>query len=448
MNVNFEKTDNVNGVITITLCEADYAEKVKKTLKSIGQNRPIKGFRPGHTPIAMLEKLYGKQALAEVVNDEIGEQLTKYITENKLQVLGEPMLTNDTDFNFEKGKDFTFKFNVGLAPEIDVNLASVEIPYYEIAVDDEMVENQSKSMRLRFGTQVDGEEVTADALVKGSMVELNEDGSVKEEGINVEKTIVSPKYFKSEDEKAKFVGKKVNDEVVFNPWNTCNGNLGELGGMLNLGREEADVKSDFKMTITEISVNKEAELNQDFYDMAFGKDAVKTEEEYIAKIKDGIKASLVGDSNYRFTLDAQNAIVNSLGEVELPDEFLKKFFVMKDENATAEKMEEEYPKMKPQLIWQLAKDKIAANGEIKVEEEDLLNIARIIVTQQFSQYGIYNAPADVIDRQANEIVKNKEYRRDLANRAVDDKIFAYIRSTAKVENKEVSVKDFNALFEA
>lgn len=448
MNVNFEKNGNVNGVITITLGEADYAEKVKKNLKRIGQSHPVKGFRPGHTPLSILEKLYGKQVLADVVNDEIGEQLTKYIHENKLNVLGEPIVTDDTNFDLENGKEFTFKFNVGLAPEFDVDLASIEIPYYSITVDEEMFEKQSKSMRMRFGSREDADEVTPEALLKGSLVELNEDGSVKEGGINVESTYVSPRFFKSEDEKAKFAGKKLNEEVVFNPWNTCEGNLGELGGMLNLKREEADVKSDFKMTITQISVDKEAELNQEFFDMAFGKDVVKSEEEYVAKVKEGIKASLVGDSNYRFTIDAQNAIVNHIGEIELPDEFLKKFFVMKDEKNTAEKMEEEYPKMRPQLIWQLAKDKIAANGAIKVEEEDLLNIAKVLVTQQFSQYGIYNAPADAVERQAKEIVKNNDYRRDLANRAVDDKVFGYIRATAKIAEKEVSVNDFNALFEA
>ena len=448
MNVNFEQSNNVNGVITITIGEADYAEKVKKNLKQIGLKHPVKGFRPGHTPIGILSKLYGKQVLADVVNDEIGEQLTNYIHENKLQVLGEPILSEDSNFDMDNSKEFTFKFNVGLAPEFDVDLSQVEIPYYNIEVDDEMFENQSKSMRMRFGKREDVEETTPEALIAGSLVELNEDGSVKEGGITVEHTYVSPRFFKSEDEKAKFAGKKLNEEVVFNPWNTCEGNLGELGGMLNVKREEADVKSDFKMTITTISVDKEAELNQEFFDQAFGKDVVKSEEEYVAKVKESIKASLVGDSNYRFTVDAQNAIVNHIGNIELPDEFLKKFFVMKDEKATAEKMEEDYPKMRPQLIWQLAKDKIAANGAVKVQEEDLLNIAKLIVTQQFSQYGIYNAPADAVERQAKEIVKNAEYRRDLANRAVDDKVFAYIRATAKIVEKEVPVKEFNALFEA
>lgn len=133
--------------------------------------------------------------------------------------------------------------------------------------------------------------------------------------------------------------------------------------------------------------------------------------------------------------------------MELPDEFLKKFFLSRDEKTTAEKMDEEYPKMKPQLIWQLAKDKIAQAGEVKVEEEDLLNLAKLVVTQQFTQYGIFNAPEEVIERQAKEIVQKQEYRRDLANRAVDDKIFAYIQATAKIDYKNVSVKDFNALFE-
>lgn len=447
MNVNFEKKDNVNGVITITLAEADYTDKVNKDLKTIGQKHPIKGFRPGHAPLSLLKKMYGKQVLGDVVNEEISEQLTKYINDNKLQVLGEPILTADSVFDPEKSSEFVFKFEVGLAPEFDVDLKDIEIPYYNIEVDDEMYANQSKSLQVRFGKQVPGEEVTEDALVKGSMIELAEDGSQKENGLVVESTVVSTKYFKSDDEKAKFAGKKVGDEVVFNPANTCNGNLGELGSMLNVDRANADVKSDFKMTIKEIMVNQPAELNQEFFDMALGKDTVKNEEEYKAKLKEDIAVSLKGDSNYRFTIDAQNAVVEKVGDIELPDEFLKKFFLSKDNKTTAEKMEEEYPKMKPQLIWQLAKDKIAQAGEVKIEEEDLLNLAKLVVTQQFTQYGIFNAPEDVIERQAKEICEKQEYRRDLANRAVDDKIFAYIQATAKVDNKTVSVKEFNALFE-
>lgn len=448
MNVNFEKNGNVDGIITITLAESDYAEKVNKELKTIGQKRPIKGFRPGHTPLSLLKKFYGKQVLAEVVNDEIGEQLTKYIHENNLHILGEPIISDDSVFNFEDAKDFVFKFEVGLAPEFDVDLKSVEIPYYNIEVDDEMYENQAQSLRKRYGKQVSGEEVNEDAIVKGSMLELNEDGSEKEDGIKVESTMVSPKYFKNDDEKAKFAGKKVGEEVVFNPAATCDGNLGELGSMLNLERDKANVQSNFKMTITDILVNQPAELGQEFFDMAFGKDTVKTEEEFKAKLKEDIAVSLKGDSNYRFTVDAQNAIVSHVGDLELPDAFLKKFFASRDEKNTPEKIEEDYPKMKPQLIWQLAKDKIAQAGEVKVDEEDILKLAKLVVSQQFTQYGIFNAPEEVIERQAKEICQKQEYRRDLANRAVDDKIYAYIQNTAKVDNKTVTIKEFNALFES
>ena len=171
------------------------------------------------------------------------------------------------------------------------------------------------------------------------------------------------------------------------------------------------------------------------------------EEEFKAKLKEDIAVSLKGDSNYRFTVDAQNAIVAHVGDLELPDAFLKKFFASRDEKTTPEKIEEDYPKMKPQLIWQLAKDKIAQAGEVKVEEDDILKLAKLVVSQQFTQYGIFNAPEEVIERQAKEICQKQEYRRDLANRAVDDKIYAYIQNTAKVDNKNVSIKEFNALFE-
>ncbi|MGM9803672.1 MAG: trigger factor [Muribaculaceae bacterium] len=447
MNVNFEKKDNVNGVITITLNEVDYSEKVNKELKLLGQKRPIKGFRPGHTPLSLLKKLYGKQILAEVVNEEIGENLTKYIHENNINILGEPMISNESKFDIENSKDFEFVFNIGIAPEFSVDLGNVSIPYYTIEVDDEMYENHSNSLRSRFGRQVPGEEATEEAVLKGSMVELNEDGTEKEGGINVESTTILSKYFKNDGEKEKFNGKKCGEEVVFNPNTAYDGNAVELASLLNLDRKDAEVKSDFKFTISEIIVNKPAELDQEYFDMALGKDAVKNEEEYKERLKADIATSLKGDSNYRFTLDAQDAILAQIGEIELPDEFLKKFFVSRDEKNTPEKMEEDYPRMRPQLIWQLAKDKIAKDAQLKVEENDLLNIAKLIVSQQFTQYGIYNAPEDLIERHAQEILQKQEYRRDISTRAVDDKIFAHIQANAKIDNKVVSVKEFNALFE-
>ena len=273
---------------------------------------------------------------------------------------------------------------------------------------------------------------------------------MKEGGIAAEKTIVSPQHFADDEQKALFLGKKVNDEVVFNPWATCNGNATELASMLNVDKEQVtDMKSNFKMTITEILVVKNAEHNQEFYDEMFGTGKINSEEEYFAKLKENIANQMKGDSNYRFTIDARKAIMEKVGELELPAAFLKKW-LLRQENSkhTPETIDADFDKMVPDLQWQLVKEKIVADLGVKVEEADFLNIAKLIAVQQFAQYGMTNIPDDVVERYAKEILDNKEYRQRITERAVEDKMYAGIKEAATVEEKTVSADEFNALFKA
>lgn len=447
MNVTLDRIDNVNGVITLSIEEKDYQEKVKKELKQIGMKHPLPGFRPGHVPASLLQKKYGKDVLVEVVNREIYDNLVNYIQENKLNILGEPIISNAEEVNFDTMKDFSFKFEVGFAPEVSLKLDNtVTVPYYNIEVDQKMVDQQNEMLCKRFGKQVKGEQVDATALVKGSMVELDENGAVKENGLNVESTIVAPQYFKSEDEKAKFADKKLGDEIVFNPWATCEGNLGELSSMMNVDREQADIKSDFKLTVNEILVNQPAELNQELFDAVFGKDSCKNEEEYFAKLKEMIAGQLVNDSNFRFTVDAEKVLREQVGTLELPTEFLKKWLVRQDNKYTAENIEEEFTKMVPQLEWQLIKEQAAKQLDVKVNDDDLLADAKRIAYQQFAQYGMTNIPEDMIEKYAKDILENKEYRSQIVQQSVDNKLYAEIKNAVKLDEKTVNVDEFNALF--
>ena len=447
MNVTLDRIDNVNGVITLSIEEKDYQEKVKKELKQIGMKHPLPGFRPGHVPASLLQKKYGKDVLVEVVNREIYDNLVNYIQENKLNILGEPIISNAEEVNFDTMKDFSFKFEVGFAPEVSLKLDNtVTVPYYNIEVDQKMVDQQNEMLCKRFGKQVKGEQVDATALVKGSMVELDENGAVKENGLNVESTIVAPQYFKSEDEKAKFADKKLGDEIVFNPWATCEGNLGELSSMMNVDREQADIKSDFKLTVNEILVNQPAELNQELFDAVFGKDSCKNEEEYFAKLKEMIAGQLVNDSNFRFTVDAEKVLREQVGTLELPTEFLKKWLVRQDNKYTAENIDEEFTKMVPQLEWQLIKEQAAKQLDVKVNDDDLLADAKRIAYQQFAQYGMTNIPEDMIEKYAKDILENKEYRSQIVQQSVDNKLYAEIKNAVKLDEKTVNVDELNALF--
>ena len=223
MNISQEKTGNVSVKLTVAIEENDYKDKVVKELKEIGKKHAIPGFRQGHVPFGELNRRFGKQVTSDVINNDVYEAVVNYIRENKLAVLGEPVPVEVKELDLKNEKDFTFQYELGLVPEINVTLdKDVHLPYYTIAVTDEMINEQDKNFRERFGAQVPGEEVEPNALVKGSIMELNEDGSVKttDDAIQMLNGIVAPMYFKDKAEAEKFAGKKVNDKVIFNPWKT------------------------------------------------------------------------------------------------------------------------------------------------------------------------------------------------------------------------------------
>ncbi len=448
MNVTLDKTDNVSGVLTISIVEQDYQAEVKKQLNELGRRRPIKGFRPGHVPAGLLMKHYGGQVTAEVVDQIVSRELTKYVRDNNLELLGEPMLSQDTKVDMINEKDFSFKFDLGFAPEFDLKLDKrVKVPYYNIEISQEMVDSQDSAFKKRFGTQVPGEESTEDALIRAALSELNEDGTVKEGGISVERTIVSPKYQKDDDEKKKLIGLKVGDEVVINPYKGAGGNVTELAAMLAVDKEQADIKSDFNMKVEEILVSKDAEHGQEFYDMVFGKDIAKTEDEYFAKVKEMLAGQLKNDSNYRFTLDAEAVLKKKVGALELPDEFLKRYLIQINKNLDAAKIEEEYPRTREEIVWQLIKEKVAKNYDVKIDQEDQLRLARIYASQQFAQYGIGNVPEETLDRYAEDLMKDEKYAREISTRAFEDKVFSTIRDKVSLTEKTVSADEFNKLFE-
>ncbi len=447
MKIDYAKIDDVNGEITVTLEEKDYADKVAQQLKKVAKNHTEPGFRPGHVPAGIIRKKYGNAVKYDVINEEVGNSLFNYIKENNLHVLGNPLPQASEDFKIDNA-DFVFKFKVGLAPEFDTHVdKDLHIPYYTIKVSEDMIEKQDDAYRRRFGKQEPGDTVEPDALVKGVITELNEDGTVKEGGIVVENGIVSPQHFKSEDQKKIFEGKHVGDTVVFNPAATCDSNATEMASMLNIDKADVDShKGDFKMEIKEIIVLNKAEHNEEFYKMVFGNDNVKTEEEYKAALKEMIAASLVNDSNFRFSMDAKKAIMDAVGELQLPDDVLKEFLKSQNEHLTDENIDEEYVRIRPELTWELIKEAIASKLDIKVSEEDLLNTAKMLARSQFAQYGMMNIPEETLDRYAQDILKDQKSREQVYGQTSDMKLYNGVRASVTIDGKEVNVEEFNDLF--
>ena len=450
MNVSHQNTDNLNAVISIEISKADYQAKVDKSLRAYGQKANIPGFRKGKVPFSILTKMFGKSVRAEEINRLVSESLYNYIRDSKLNILGEPMTAEDMTVDLDAQDDFTFRFDVALAPELDVKVdKKIKVPYYTITVDDDMVNRQSESFRSRFGKQVSVDESTDERdLVKGSMVELAADGTPAEGGIVVESTIVSPNYFKSDEEKAKFAGVKKEAKVVFNPSKSCNGSTAELASMLNIDKEKAaQVTADFEMTVTEITHLQPADLDQELFDNLFGKDTVKSEEEYFAKLREMIARQLVPESDYRFSIDARAAIEKAVGDFELPEAFLKRWLLATDQERKAETIDDDFAKMLPDLKWQLIKEQIVKQFDIHVDDNDLKAVAKHVAASQFAQYGMTGVPDDVLDRYANEMLSSKDTRSRLINQATEQKIQTAIKESVTLNQKEISMEKFQKLFE-
>lgn len=448
MKIDYTKLNDVTGEITMVVEESDYAEKVKQQLKDIRKKHAEPGFRPGKVPAALIEKKYGNAVKYDEINKLVGDAVFNYIKENNINVLGNPV-PDPANAIDDDAKEFTLKFKVGVAPDFEVKAdKDLTVPFYNIKVSDDMIERQDEALRSRFGKQVPGDEVDATALVKGVITELNEDGTVKENGVVVENGIVGPQYFKSEEQRNLFLGKKVGDTLVFNPAETCESNPTELSSMLNLPKEEAEKhQGNFNFEIKEIIVLKPAELNEEYFKEVFGDD-VKDEDQYREAIRKMIDASLESDENYRFTIDARKALTDSVGRIELPEEILKDFLISQNESLTRENIDEQFGEIRKQLEWDLIKDNLTRKFDIKVDENDLLANARMLARNQFAQYGMTNVPEDALEHYANEILKDEKTRNSVYRQTEEAKLFHALKNAVNLDQHDVTVDEFNALFTA
>lgn len=452
MNISLKNNDDAaSGVLKLEVVKADYADQVEKSLRSFRQKANIPGFRKGMVPMGMIKKMYGKSVLAEEINKIVSENVFKYIHEKDLNILGEP-LPNETEqkeIDFDTQENFDFYFDVAFAPEINIDLNKRDkLPYYQITVDDEMLEKQVDSYRESYGTYDDtAEKVEEKDLIKGVVTEL-ENGLPKENGIVVEEAVLMPMYIKDEEEKNKFLGAGKNTTVTFNPNKAYEGAEAEIASFLKVDKSEvAGIMNDFTFEINEITHHQKAEMNQEFFDKVFGEGKVTTEEEFRNKVKESISEQFVPQSDYKFLTDARKLLLKKAGDVNFADDFLKRWLMTSGEAKTAEKIEEDYPQVIEDLKYHLIKEGIVKKNDIKVEDEDIQRLGRRVAQSQFSQYGMYSVPEDVLDNYTKDMLKNKQTLQNVIDRAVDEKVMVWLKDKVKLDVKEVSFDDFNKLFE-
>ena len=449
MNVSLNKTDNVNGVISIEMERADFQENVDKSLNQFRRKANIPGFRPGKVPMGVVKKLYGTSVLAEEVNKLISSTLNNYIQENKLPILGEPLPQEnlDEELDLEKGEKFTFNFEVGLAPELALTFDKKDtLPYYKVTLEDDLLEKQMDGYKQNFGTHDKVEESSVESdLIKGKVVEL-ENGEPKEDGIVVENGILMPSYIKKDEETRKsFVGVNAGDEVIINPSKAYD-NEAEIASFLSIPKEEvAAVTSDFKFTISEITRFKEAELNQELFDKVLGEGVVSNEEEFRAKIKESLSNQFTPDADYFFMKEVRKAILEKLEDAEFPEEFLKKWLLMANEQATEELIEEDFPNILNDIKYQIAKDKIVTDNDIKAEVADVQELATQVAQSQFAQYGMSNLPVDMLQDYVKRMLEKEETVKGLFARVVENKIAAWLKENITIDEKEITSEEFSKM---
>jgi len=400
--------------------------------------------------MSLVQKIYGKAIKADEINKIIQEKVYNYIKENKIDMLGEP-LPNDAK---ESGMsldddDMKFYFDIALAPEFEVSVDKEDsITYYEIKVSDEMVENRIKDYTRQFGRyeQVDG--YADNDMIKGRIVELEADGSVKEGGIEADSVTIMPTYFKEESQKKLFKGAVKGGTVVFSPSKAYNGSEVEISSLLKIKKEEvAGNISDFSLEIESITRFIEADLNQELFDGVFGKDTVKDIDDFRSKVREMIAAGFVPDSDYRFMLDSRTYFMEKVGKLDFADDLLKRIIKANRKEDEQDSVDTDFGRSLEELKWHLIKEKLVEKYAVKVEEDDVKAMAREATRAQFAQYGMMNLPDELLDNYSKDMLKKRETVDGLVNRVVESKLTAALKKDVKLKKKKVSVEEFNKLFE-
>lgn len=448
MKVSFENPDKINGRLTITVEENDYKDEVDKTLKDYRKKANVPGFRPGQVPMGMIKRQFGASVKMDAINKIVGEQINKYITDNKINMLGQPLASEaQQPQDLEKEGSYTFIFDIAVAPEFDIELTNKDkVDYYDITVDDALIDRQVEMFASRLGKNVDVEEYADGDVVKGDLRELDDKGNTKENGLTVEGAMVMPEYIKAAAQKKLFKGAKVGDIITFNPRKAYKESDAELASLLKIEKDKvADYESDFSYQITSIQRFKNHAVDQELFDQTFGKDQVKDEKEFREKIAEGLKKQLEKESDYKFLMDVRKYAEDKVGQLTYPDALLKRVMKENNKDKDQEFIDKNYEASIKELTWSLIRNKLSEKAQIKVNDEDVRNAARETARIQFAQYGMNNVPDEYVNNYADELLKKQDTVQQFVDRAIDLKLIEATKKDVKLNKKSISLDDFNKM---
>ena len=449
MNITKETIDDLNAVLKVKIEKTDYEDKVETVLKDYRKKATIKGFRPGMVPIGLIKKMYGKAVQLDEINKIVTENIQKYITDEKLEILGDPLpkVDEQNKIDFDTQQDFTFSFELGLSPVFELKLSKKnKVNQYDIIVDEKMRSQYLENYTRRYGELKKAEQIEEKDVVKGRIEAIDENGNVIPEGPSVEETSLGIDIIKDEKIKKEFIGKNIHDTIDFD-LKKAFPNDTEIAGILHKKKEEvADLVANYRFTVNEISRFYPAELGKELFDKIFGEGVINSEEEFLKKIEEEIVANLKRESDFKLMMDIKNMTMEKT-DFQLPEEFLKKWLLRVNEKSTAEQIEKEFDSFRKDLKWQLIRNKVARDNEVKISEEELQKEAENITRYQFQQYGLFYTTDEQIANYAKETLKRDEDAKRIADKILDEKVILLIKELVKLEDKSVTTEEFNKLFE-
>ena len=448
MNIKFESADKINGVMTISIEQADYQEAVEKKLKEYRKKAQVPGFRPGMVPMGLIKKQYGTAVKVDEVNRILGEKLYEYIRENKIQMLGEPLPNEEKQQPQDLQGDgpFEFVFDIAVAPEFKAELTNKDkVDYYNIKADDKLIDDQVKMYASQAGEFVEAQEWSGNDTLKGDLRQLDAKGNTLEGGITTEGGMIMPSYIKGEDEKKKFDGCKPGDIITFNPKKAYPDNDAEVAALLKVDKEQVkDMDSDFSFQVTEIRHFQPAAIDQKLFERVFG-EGVKDEADFRQRIADSIKPQLAANSDYKFLQDVRKYVEKKVGDLQFPEALLKRVMLNNNKDKGEDFVEKNFKASIDELKWHLIKEQLVNAAQIKVEDADLKAVAKDAIRAQFAQYGMSNVPEDVLENYADEQLKKRENIENFVDRAIDQKLMQALKGIVKLNEKEVTLDEFNKM---
>ena len=444
MKITQESTGELTATIKIEVSPADYNDQVNKILKDYQRKANIPGFRPGKVPFGMVKKMYGSSVFADELNKLLGESLNNYITENKIEILGQPLANDERtpEFDGDEEKDLEFYFDLGLMPEFNFEFSDkTAVDYFKIKVDETMVDNYVADICRRNGKMIDAEVSAAGDSLKGEFVELDAENNVLDNGHTCTNSFSTDQVL-DEKEKARFAGLKAGDSIDFNPAKAIE-NVTNLSTLLDLDKESAaQMQSDFRFTLQEISRMDPAPIDQVLFDLVYPESGITTAEAFREKIRGEAAVAFEADTDKLFVNNAVKQLIRD-AHITLPDAFMKRWLLDNNQGKlTPEAVDEEYDRFAESMKWQLIENRIIRDHNLVVTDAEIKNFIKGYFKPGNSKEEIDPETEKRFDTIADTIMKNKEEVRKINDKLYEQKLNDLMKSTLKLVDKEISYEEF------